>query len=121
VSIIPCVLENLAMRASLRRGWSLLRRNLGYTVLNWFVFVVLGSIFSFAAALPALLLLISAGQAFLHNEWTAWAVAAVIGVGVYFVVMSIGVGGILTSFNSTVWTVLFQAFQRKEEGANVAG
>jgi hypothetical protein len=116
-----CVLEDLTMRASLRRGWFLLRRNLGYTVLNWFVFLIIGAIFSFTAALPALLLLISAGQAFLNNEWTAWALAAAIGLGVYFVVMSIGVGGVLTGFNSTVWTVLFQAFQRKEEGANVAG
>jgi len=116
-----CVLEDLTMRASLRRGWFLLRRNLGYTVLNWFVFLIIGAIFSFAAALPALLLLISAGQAFLHNEWTTWAMAAAIGLGVYFVVMSIGVGGILTSFNSTVWTVLFQAFQRKEGGANAVG
>lgn len=116
-----CVLEGLTMRASLRRGWFLLRRNLGYTVLNWFMFLIFGAIFSFAAALPALLLLITAGQAFLHNEWTGWAVASALGLAVYFVVMSIGVGGILTSFNSTVWTVLFQAFQRKEEGANVAG
>jgi hypothetical protein len=116
-----CVLEDLTMRASLRRGWFLLRRNLGYTVLNWFLFLIFGAIYSFAAAIPALLLLISAGQAFLNNEWTAFALAAAIGLGVYFVVMSVGVGGILTGFNSTVWTVLFQAFQRKEESAYVDG
>ena len=110
-----CVLERLTMRASLRRGWFVLRGNVGYTILNWFVFLLFGAIFGFVAAIPALLMLIAAGQAFLHNDWTAWALSAAIGVSIYFVVMSIGVGGILTGFNSTVWTVLYQAFQRKAE------
>jgi hypothetical protein len=110
-----CVLEHLAVRESLRRGWFVLRRNVGYTVLNWFLFLIFGAIFGFVAALPALLLLITAGQAFLHNDWTPWALSAAIGVGIYFVVMSIGVGGSLTGFNSTVWTVLYQAFQRKAD------
>jgi hypothetical protein len=110
-----CVLERLTMRASLHRGWFVLRRNVGYTVLNWFLFLIFGAIFGFVAALPALLLLIVAGQAFLHNDWTPWSLSAAIGVGIYFVVMSIGVGGILTGFNSTVWTVLYQTFQRKAD------
>jgi hypothetical protein len=110
-----CVLEHLTMRASLRRGWFVLRKNVGYTVLNWFLFLIVGAIFGFVAALPAFLLLITAGQAFLQNDWTPWALTAAIGVGIYFVVMSIGVGGILTGFNSTVWTVLYQAFQRKAD------
>jgi hypothetical protein len=110
-----CILEHLTMGASLRRGWFVLRRNVGYTALNWFVFLIFGAIFGFVAAIPALLLLIAAGQAFLHNDWTAWAVAAAIGVGMYFVVMSIGVGGILTGFTSTVWTVLYQTFQRRAD------
>jgi hypothetical protein len=112
-----CVLERLTMRASLRRGWLVLRHNLGYTVLNWFVFLIAGAIFGFVAAIPALLLLIVAGQAFLQNDWTPLALIAAVGVAIYFVVMSIGVGGILTSFNSTVWTVLYQAFQTKVNAA----
>jgi len=108
-----CMLEGLSVRASLRQGWLLLRRNLGYTALNWFVLLIVGAIFSFAAALPALLLLVPAARAFLHNEWTPFAYGAAIGAAVYFVVMSIGIGGVLTGFNSTVWTVLYQAFQRR--------
>jgi hypothetical protein len=110
-----CVLEHLTMRASLRRGWFVLRRNVGYTALNWFLFVIFGAIFGVVAALPALLLVVAAGQAFLQNDWTPWALIAAIGVSIYFVVMGIGVGGILTGFNSTVWTVLYQTFQRKAD------
>jgi hypothetical protein len=117
-----CLLEGLSARASLRQGWLLLRRNLGYTVLNWFVLLIVGAGFSFVAAIPALLLLVPAARAFLHNEWTTFAYGAAIGVTVYFIVMSLGVGGILTGFNSTVWTVLYQGFQRRMQAVgNEAG
>jgi hypothetical protein len=107
-----CVLEHLTLRASIRQAWLLLRQNLGYIALNWFVLLLLGALFGVIAAAPALLLLIPAAQPFFNNDWSLAALSALIGLGVYFVVIGLGVGGILTGFNSTVWTVLYQSFQR---------
>lgn len=110
-----CVLEGLAVRESLRKGWQVLRGNLGYSALNWFVFLILGALLGLIAALPALLLIVPIGQAFFANSWTPATTAAAIAGGAYLVVISLGAGGLFTGFASTAWTVLYQEFQRQAD------
>ena len=71
-------------------------------------------IFGIVMAIPALVLWIPAARALLHNDWSSFAMIALVGTALYILVMSVGVGGILTSFNSVVWTKLYKAFLAKE-------
>jgi hypothetical protein len=109
-----CVLEGLGPLASLKRGWSLLIRNIGYILLNWLILGLVGGTFGAVVGIPALLLWIPAAGAFLYEEWSFLAVGSLVAALLYQVVIGLGVGGILTSFNSTLWTKLYKAFLEKE-------
>ena len=47
------------------------------------------------------------------------AIISAILLVIYMLVVAIGVGGILNSFNSTLWTKLYKAFVTKESPAAV--
>lgn len=108
-----CVLEHTGVMDSLRMGWRMIRGNIGWTLLNWFILLVLSGAFSGIAAIPALFFTLPAGFAIINNDWSGWTMAAIVGLTLYSLVVGIGLGGILSAFNSTVWTVLYRVFQRK--------
>ena len=108
------VLENLSITDSIKRGWEITRKNLGHVLLNGFILVVLGVVFGWIAAIPALAAWVPVARALLHQNWTTSTTIAAIFVGFYFLFVVLGVGGILTSFNSTLWTKLYKAMVENE-------
>jgi hypothetical protein len=110
-----CVLEGLGTVASLKRGWQILRNHLGYILLTDFFLWIIGGTFSALASLPALILWIPAARAFLQNDWSALAVLSAISVGGYFLAVGVGLGGILTCFNTILWTGLYKACGSRSE------
>ncbi len=109
-----CVLEDLGPIDSLKRGWAMMWGNIGYSVLHWVLLAVVQFIYGFAAALPALFLLIPMGIAFADGIWTTFSIVAVILLGIYYLIAGIGFGGILNSLNETTWTKLYKGFLLKE-------
>ncbi|MFC1975827.1 hypothetical protein ACFLXQ_05475 [Chloroflexota bacterium] len=105
-----CVLESLGVIDSIKRGWRVMMSNLGYTLLTWLILVVTGMIFGFVAAMPALVLWIPTARAMMHGNWSATSTVIALIMGVYFIIAVVGIGGMLTSFNSTLWTKSYKAF-----------
>ncbi|MCG8347828.1 MAG: hypothetical protein MI924_08630 [Chloroflexales bacterium] len=113
-----CVLEHLGVRNSVKRGWHITRYNIGYTLLNWLFLTIISGIIGFMAAFPALVLWIPTARAFMRNEWSTMSIISGILVILYFLVVGVLFGGILSSFNSTVWTKLYKGFLAKERATN---
>jgi hypothetical protein len=109
-----CVTENLGVLASLRKGGQIAVRNIGYVLLNWLILAILSTVYGFIAALPALALWIPTAQALLHNTWSFPTIIAAVLFGVYFLATSVCLGGVLTTFNSTLWTKLYKSLVSKE-------
>jgi len=103
------VLENLTIVSSIKRGWKITLKNPGNILLNGIVLIVIGVIFGWFAAIPALLLWVPVARAILHQSWTTTTTIAAIVMGFYFLFVVVGLGGILTSFNSILWTKLYRA------------
>ena len=103
------VLENLTIVSSIKRGWKITRKNLGNILLNGIVLIIIGVIFGWVAAIPALLLWVPVARAILHQSWSTTTTIAAIVMGFYFLFVVVGLGGILTSFNSILWTKLYRA------------
>ena len=119
-----CVLEDLGVRASLRRGYEMVRQRLGDLVmmgvmmfgigLLWFVVtipIILAVIVVAAliAGLPALLAGSIAG--FFTQGTTPWIVAAIIGVPIFLVAVIIPgalIGGWQKVFSSSAWTLTYR-------------
>lgn len=108
------VLESLSIPESIKRGWQIARENLGHILLNGIVLVVIGVIFGWMAAIPALIIWVPVARALLHQSWNTSTIIAAIIMGFYLLIVVIGLGGILTSFNSVLWTKLYKAIVVKE-------
>ena len=119
-----CVLENLGVRASLRRGYEMVRQRLGDLLmmgvmmfgigLLWFVVtipVILAIIIVAAliAGLPALLAGSIAG--FFTQGTTPWIVAAIVGAPIFLLAVIIPgalIGGWQKVFSSSAWTLTYR-------------
>ncbi|MBI5354540.1 MAG: hypothetical protein HZB50_18015 [Chloroflexi bacterium] len=77
-------------------------------MLNGIVLIVIGVIFGWIAAIPALIIWVPVARAFLHQNWNTATILAAIFIGFYFFFVAVGLGGILTSFNSALWTKLYK-------------
>ncbi|MDQ3004686.1 MAG: hypothetical protein M3R47_04795 [Chloroflexota bacterium] len=119
-----CVLENLGVRASLRRGYEMVRQRLGDMVmmgvmmfgigLLWIIVtipVILAVVVVSAllAGLPALLAGSIAG--FFTQGTTPWIVAAIIGVPIFLIAVIIPatlIGGWQKVFSASAWTLTYR-------------
>lgn len=107
-----CVIEVRGPLASLGRAWGLIRQNLGLSLLTWLLQAVLGGLASFALALPAIGLALPAALALARGG--PFPVGLVVALVLYALLASVIVGGLLTAFNSAMWTVMFRAFVGRE-------
>ena len=114
LALRACVLEKLPVGRSIARGWQLLVRHLGYSILNAVVLGVAGIVYGMFAAIPALALLVPVGRAFLHQAWSPESTLLAIALAIYYMMLGLVIGGILTSYNEIVWTKLFSAFIRQD-------
>ena len=115
-----CVLEGLGALESLKRGCSVMSQNMGYILLNWLILGMVGGIYGAAVGIPALLLWLSATGAFLYDAESFLAIGFLVAGLLYTAVIGLGLGGILTSFNSTLWTKLYKAFLEKEAELDIS-
>jgi len=116
VAARSCVGENLTFKDSIKRGWQLTRKNVGYILLNALVLWVIRVVVGFVMAIPALLLWVPTVRALMYQSWSTLAVISTVMLVIYALVMV--VGGSLTSFNSTLWTKLVHAMVAKEQAAS---
>ena len=119
-----CALENLGVRASLRRGYEMVKQRLGDLVmmgvmmfgigLLWIivtipVIIAIIIVAALIAGLPALLAGSIAG--FFTQGTTPWIVAAIIGVPIFLVAVIIPgalIGGWQKVFSSSAWTLTYR-------------
>ena len=119
-----CALENLGVRASLRRGYEMVKQRLGDLLmmgvmmfgigLLWFIVtipVILAVVVVSAllAGLPALLAGSIAG--FFTQGTTPWIVAAIVGVPIFLIAVIIPatlIGGWQQVFSSSAWTLTYR-------------
>ncbi|MBL8078381.1 MAG: hypothetical protein JNM55_10505 [Anaerolineales bacterium] len=108
------VLENLSISESIRQGWKIARGNFGHILLNGIVLIVISVIFGWVAAIPALAIWVPVARALIHQNWSITSVILAVIMALYFLIIAVGLGGILTSFNSVLWTKLYKAMTIKD-------
>lgn len=114
VAARSCVVEGLGVLASIRRAWRIIRRNLADALINWVALGACAAAYSLLASLPALVLLVLVGPAVLAGDWAA-AAAGGVGLLGYALVVSVLIGGALTSFNSAMWTRVYRVLAARTD------
>ncbi len=113
-AIRACVLEDLGIVASIKRGWQVATGNLGYTILLWFGFGIIGLIIGAVLAIPMAALALPAMFSFMESgRFGAQQIVLLLVMLIYGLIAGVGIGGILTSFNATAWTLAYRAFADK--------
>ncbi len=95
-----CVLEGQGPVASIKRGWQVLRRNVGQAVVVWLVTFGIGLVYSLPVGAIAGALLFATG-ANPVTSFGAWVIITVL----FNVIFAIILGGVLASLNVALWTV----------------
>lgn len=108
------VLENRSIVDSIKRGWQLMRANIGHVLLNGVVLILTSAVFGFIAAFPGLVIWVPVARDVLHQNWTASTSILAVVMTFYLLIVAVALGGTLTSFNSVLWTKLYKAMAQNE-------
>jgi hypothetical protein len=103
------VIENEGVISGLRRGWNVLRENLGPILIIWLILLVITFVAGIVIALPLLIVLIPAFIAFMAGGGNVSYMPLIIAglcVAAYIPV-SVVANGILTAYLQSVWTLTF--------------
>ncbi len=120
---IAIVLENLGLNDGLRRGWEVIRRNLGPILLMWLILLVIAFIAGIAIALPILVVFVPAiiTYAVSANSSSNVSLAPLlIGLGcfvVYFPFLLV-LNGILMAYLQSVWTLTYMRLTKPKDNIN---
>jgi len=105
------ILEGLGWIDAFKRGWQVLRANIGPTVVLWLIFLVLGLVIgaiALAVSLPIVLPLV----ALLGNSGGDMPSGAIwvpiCGLGLLAVVVSAVINSVVTAFTSATWTLAYR-------------
>ena len=106
------ILENLGWIDAFRRGWHVLRGNLGATIVLWLIFLVLGLIIgaiAFAIVLPITLPLGAlAGANGPDSTFNSLLLLPICGLGLVGIIVGAIVSSVLNTFTSATWTLAYR-------------
>ncbi len=113
------ILEDRDWIEAFKRGWQVLKENLGPTVVLWIIFVLIGLAFAAVIAVGIMGLVAPWGIAFgtTSADPTPWVLVPVFCGGVLALVVLSVIGSVLQTFTSATWTLAY----RELTGAVVAG
>ena len=124
-----CVLEDLGVFDSLRRGFEVVRQHLGDVAIMWLIMVGVGLAWM-VVLIPVMLLLVLVGAlvggipalavgAFVHllfsSEAAPWILGALVGLPIFMLVVglpSLFLNGLFETFKSTTWTLTYRELLR---------
>ncbi|MFN2160111.1 MAG: hypothetical protein ACK2TW_09185 [Anaerolineales bacterium] len=110
------ILEDLGWIDSFKRGWKVLKENLGHTVIFWLIYFALG----IGLLIVSFVLILGVSLPFLFGfilmEPQTWMIAPAVCVGLVFFIGFILVKSIITTFVSAGWTLAYREMTMLETG-----
>ncbi|MFC2055149.1 hypothetical protein ACFLV7_12785 [Chloroflexota bacterium] len=109
------ILEDLGWIEAFKRGWQVLKENLGPTIIFWFIFLAIGIVifvisFAIIAAMaaPFLLLLLPS------VDPGTWLILPACFAGLIMVIVFALIKSVVTTFTSATWTLAYREMTGKE-------
>jgi hypothetical protein len=105
------MLEGLDWISAFKRGWQVLKENLGATVVFWLIFVVIGMIVGAVIAAPLFVLMVPLAGMMGHQAGNAdWLVVPMCCGGLLWLIFAALVGSVVQTFTSATWTLAYRQF-----------
>jgi hypothetical protein len=102
------ILEGLGWIEAFKRGWDVLKKNLGPTILFWLIFLVIGIVLAVlifgilgGASLPFIAL-------FANTDPGPWILAPICIGGLLFIIVGALISSVVNTFTSATWTLAYR-------------
>jgi hypothetical protein len=96
--------------AGIAQAFRLLFRHFGWVLLTWLILAAIGIGIAMLVAFPGFMLSVALTQASMSDSGSTLARnLLLLGTLGYTLIVGVGIGGVLTGFSTTLWTVLYEA------------
>jgi hypothetical protein len=102
------VLEGLGWIDAFKRGWQVIKNNLGATIILWLVFVVIGMIFAIVIMGGIIAIAAPFIAIFSSGQPGPWLVVPICFGGLLAIIIGAFVNSIVETFTSTTWTLAYR-------------
>jgi hypothetical protein len=106
------VLEGLGWIDAFRRGWQVLKENIGPTVVFWLILFAIGAVFAIVVGGGLLVLAAPFVALFSRIRPGAWVLIPICGGGLLVIVASALIGSVVQTFTSATWTLAYRGMTR---------
>ena len=116
-AVAAIVIEDVGILEGVRRGWEVVKRNVGPVALIWLILMVVGFVIGILLALPVLVTVIPAAIAYGASGQQPGTAALIVGgvcLAVYIPVYLI-LYGILTAYVESAWALTYLRLTRPKE------
>jgi len=104
------MLEGLGAIDSLKRGWQVLKDNLGPTIVLWLIFLVIGLVIGGVIAAPLFALMVPIFAVMGGPDPAAWLFIPICLGGLLWIIVSAVISSIVQTFGSATWTLAYRQF-----------
>lgn len=102
------LVEDLGIIDSLKRGWQVLKNNLGHIILMALILFIIGAVAGFVIALPIMIIVVPAIFSFALGQAESFRPLIIMGLClVAYMPVAIVIDGILTTYIQASWTLTY--------------
>ena len=102
------ILEGLGWIDAFKRGWEVLKANIGPTIVFWIIFLVIGLVLFFIVGGGIAVTVVPFAAVLASTRPGAWIIAPLICGGLLATIVFALLSSIVTTFTSTTWTLAYR-------------
>jgi hypothetical protein len=107
------VLEGLGWIDAFKRGWQVIKTNIGPTLIFWLIFLVIGFVIAAIVAGGVLALAMPLIALFTTTDVGAWILVPICGGGLIGIILSSLLSSVVGTFTSATWTLAYRELTAK--------
>jgi hypothetical protein len=107
------VLEGLGWIAAFKRGWQVLKANIGPTLIYWAIFVVIGLIVGGLVLAGVTAIALPIIGAMTTTDVGGWVLVPICGGGLIATILAAVIGSVVNTFTSATWTLAYREMARR--------
>jgi len=102
------VLEGMGWIEAFKRGWQVLKTNIGPTLIFWLIFVVIGMIVGGVVLVGVMAIALPVIGLFTTTDVGAWILVPICGGGLFAIILGALIGSVVNTFTSATWTLAYR-------------
>jgi hypothetical protein len=102
------ILEGMDWIDAFKRGWQVLKDNLGPTIILWLIFLAIGFVFAFFIIAAMMVLFLPFFAIVANTESALWLLAPICCGGLLSMIVFALIGAVVETFTSATWTLAYR-------------